>query len=181
MFLPKWRFCSLALCTGVLSFLTGCASVTVGTGQSIKVETFAAGGRAVGGAECELANEKGKARVLSGEMASVRRSGGDLSVRCTLAGQPPAAAQVISRANAAVAGNIIIGGGIGAAIDIGTGAAYTYPTWLQLVFGEERLFDRGENRMDTPSAGTLIRLLAVPVVAADAARWRSPPMRFPRH
>lgn len=169
MSLAKWRFCSLALCVCVLSILTGCASVTVGTEQSIKVETLATGGRAVEGADCELVNEKSKARVFSGGTASVRRSGGDLSVHCTLAGRPPAAAQVVSRANAAVAGNIIIGGGIGAAIDIGTGAAYTYPTWLQLVFGEERLFDRSDNRMDTPSAGTLIRVMAAPAVAATVA------------
>lgn len=162
MSLAKWRFCGLAVCAGILSILTGCASVTVGTTQTVKVETLASEGKAVEGAECELMNDKGKAQGISGQVVPVRRSGGDLSVSCTLAGYPPAAAQVVSRANAGLAGNILIGGGIGAAIDVGTGAAYTYPTWVQLVFGEERLFDRSGNRTDAPSSGTLIRVIAEP-------------------
>ncbi len=151
------RFWGFGACAVLLSILTGCASVTQGTEQSIKIETLAAvGGHAIEGAECELSNDKGRAITISGQSALVRRSGANLAVSCTLAGQPAASGQAVSRANAGLAGNILIGGAIGAAIDVGTGAAFTYPTWLQLVFGEERLFDRSGNRDDGPVVGTFV-------------------------
>ena len=151
------RFWGFGACAVLLSILTGCASVTQATEQSIKIETLAtAGGNVIEGAECQLSNDKGKAIAISGQSAMVRRSGGNLMVNCTLAGQPAASGQAVSRANAGLAGNILIGGAIGAAIDVGTGAAYTYPTWLQLVFGEERLFDRSGNRNDAPVVGTFV-------------------------
>jgi hypothetical protein len=166
------RFWGLAACAALLSIFTGCASVTQGTEQPIRIETLAqAGGAAIEGAECQLSNDKGAAFAISGQSATVRRSGGNLTVRCMLDGQPPASGQAVSRANAGLAGNILIGGAIGAAIDVGTGAAFTYPTWLQLVFGEERLFDRSGHRDDGPVAGTFVRANApesAQVVASGA-------------
>jgi hypothetical protein len=162
------RFWGLCAGAGLLSILTGCASVTQGTEQSIKIETLAQGGAPVEGAECQLSNDKGMAAVSSGQTALVRRSGGNLMVQCTLVGHAPAVGQAVSRGNAGLAGNIVAGGLIGVAIDVGTGAAYTYPTWMQLVFGEERLFDRSGNRNDGPVAGTFVRA-TVPNKAAGAA------------
>jgi hypothetical protein len=163
------RFWGLAACAALLSIFTGCASVTQGTEQPIRIETLAqAGGAAIEGAECQLSNDKGAAFAISGQSATVRRSGGNLTVRCMLDGQPPASGQAVSRANAGLAGNILIGGAIGAAIDVGTGAAFTYPTWLQLVFGEERLFDRSGHRGDGPVAGTFVRVNLPEPVRAEA-------------
>lgn len=164
----SWRFWGLCACAGILSILTGCASVTQGTEQAIKVETLVQGGTSIEGAECQLSNDKGMAAVSSGQSALIRRSGGNLMVQCTLAGYAPAVGQAVSRGNAGLAGNIIAGGLIGVAIDVGTGAAYTYPTWMQLVFGEERLFDRSGNRNDAPVAGTFVRG-TVPSNATSAA------------
>jgi len=135
----------------------GCASVTQGTDQSVKIETIASGGAVIPGAECELQNDKGSFFVHSGESTLVRRSGSNLSIKCSFAGQPPAVGQAVSRANAGLAGNVVVGGVIGAAIDVGTGAAYTYPTWIQLVFGHERLYDRSGNRDDGLVTGTFVR------------------------
>src|SRR5262249_43970358 len=78
--------------------------------------------------------------------------------------------QAVSRANAGLAGNVVIGGVIGAAIDVGTGAAFTYPTWIQLVFGQERAYDRSGNRDDGLVTGTFVRATvpgAAPVLAAE--------------
>lgn len=161
------RFWGLAGLAAIFAMLTGCASVTQGTEQSIKVETLTATGQSIDGAQCQWSNDKGSATMASGQSALVRRSGANLSLRCDMAGQATAKGQAISRANAGLAGNILIGGGIGAAIDVGTGAAYTYPTWIQLVFGEERLYDRGEHRDDSAATGTLVRPLA-PVAVASA-------------
>ncbi len=166
------RFWGLVALAAIFAVLTGCASVTQGTEQSIKVETLTAAGQSIDGAQCQWSNDKGSATMASGQSALVRRSGANLSLRCDMAGQPTAKGQAISRANAGLAGNILIGGGIGAAIDVGTGAAYTYPTWIQLVFGEERLYDRGEHRDDSAATGTVVQPNASVAVASAGA---SPP------
>ncbi|MEY3286648.1 MAG: hypothetical protein RL500_1378, partial [Pseudomonadota bacterium] len=50
-------------------------------------------------------------------------------------------------------GNIIFGGGIGAIIDHTKGTAYTYPTWVQLVFGRSLVFDRSAEKEGMPVLG----------------------------
>jgi hypothetical protein len=153
-----WRGWGALLIVMATFVMTGCASITEGTEQTVKVETIVDGGAEIPGAQCELHNDKGSFALLSGASTSVRRSGANLTIKCTLAGQSPATGQAISRSNAGMAGNILLGGAIGAAIDVGTGAAYTYPTWIQLVFGQERLFDRSGNRDDgLRVAGTFVR------------------------
>lgn len=165
-----WRFWGLCACAGVLSILTGCASVTHGTTQSVKVETLTSDGKAIEGAECRLSNDKGDALMQSGQSVLVRRSGANLKVECTQAGLPPATGQAVSRVNAGMVGNIVVGGVIGAAIDVGSGAGYNYPSWMQLVFGEERSYDRSVQQGDQPVAGVALgvtRMAAsVPVAAA---------------
>jgi hypothetical protein len=76
-----------------------------------------------------------------------------MDITCTTAGQPHAKGRAISRATAGLAGNILIGGGIGAIIDHNKGTAYTYPTWLQLVFGQTLVFDRRDEKEGSPVPG----------------------------
>lgn len=83
----------------------------------------------------------------------MRRSSEDLEISCTHSGEPEAIGRAISRANAGMAGNIIFGGLIGAAIDHSKGTAYTYPTWIQLVFGKTLVFDRSAEKEGFPVAG----------------------------
>lgn len=52
-----------------------------------------------------------------------------------------------------LAGNIIFGGGIGAIIDHNKGTAYTYPSWIQLVFGKSLVFDRSTEKDGQPGPG----------------------------
>jgi hypothetical protein len=52
-----------------------------------------------------------------------------------------------------LAGNIIFGGGIGAIIDHNKGTAYTYPSWIQLVFGKSLVFDRSTEKDGQPVPG----------------------------
>lgn len=156
-------------CLMSLLFITGCASVTQGSVQAVKVETLGTGGEIVDGAECRLSNEKGIFVTSSGASVIVGRAAGDLSVRCTLPGRTAALGTAVSRSNAGLAGNILFGGLIGAAVDASTGAAFSYPSWMQLVFGEERLFDRSGNRHEGPVAGQFVRALA------DAGRGPAAP------
>lgn len=151
--------------------MVGCASIVNETTQPIKVDTLTSDGKSLAGAECTLANDFTTATGKSGGTVSVHRSSKDLDISCAMPGQPNASGRAISRANAGMAGNILIGGGIGAIIDHTKGTAYTYPTWVQLVFGQTQVFDRknekdGQVVLGQKSAGTLAR--AVPTVASAA-------------
>lgn len=132
----------------------GCASVVNETNHPMKVETKTPDGALVAGAECKLTNNYGTITVKSGETAQVRRSSQDLDIVCKDPANPDALARAISRANAGMFGNIILGGGIGAIVDHNRGTAYTYPTWVQLVFGKTLVFDRNAEKEGQPTAGT---------------------------
>jgi hypothetical protein len=133
---------------------SGCASVLNESTHPMKVETKTQSGELVAGAECKLSNDYGTIAVKSGETTQVRRSGKDLDIVCKNPKNPDATARAISRANGGMWGNIILGGGIGAIIDHNKGTAYTYPTWIQLIFGKTLVFDRSAEKEGQPTLGT---------------------------
>jgi hypothetical protein len=116
------------------ALVSGCATVTTGTNQSLSVETRVKG-NAVAGATCKLANDKGTWFVNTPGSVTVNRSYGDMSVNCTHDKHPSGVAIVRSSTKAMAFGNIIVGGVIGAAVDIGTGSAYDYPSLISLELG----------------------------------------------
>lgn len=132
---------------------TGCASIMNETTHPLKVEAKTSDGQAVTGAECRISNDYGSNTVKTGDTAQVRRSNKDMDITCKTANQPDANGRLISRANAGLAGNIIFGGGIGALIDHSKGTAYTYPTWIQLIFGKTLVFDRRAEKEGQPVVG----------------------------
>ncbi|UXH78240.1 hypothetical protein [Roseateles amylovorans] len=146
---------------------TGCASVVNETTHPIKVETKSATGEMVVGAECRLTNDYGTTTMKSGETAQVRRSSKDLDIVCKDPKNPEANARAISRANGGMWGNIILGGGIGAIVDHNRGTAYTYPTWMQLVFGKTLVFDRTVEKEGQPTLATEV-VTPAPAAAASA-------------
>jgi len=133
--------------------VTGCASVMNETSHPMKIETRTIAGDTITGADCKLTNDYGSSSARSGETTQVRRSSKDLDIVCTAPDNPNATARAISRANGGMFGNILIGGGIGAVIDHNKGTAYTYPTWVQLVFGRTLVFDRGAEKEGQPAPG----------------------------
>ena len=145
---------TLATCAAVVmvALTTGCASITGDTTHPMRVDTLAAG-KAVRGADCKVTNDYGQVSVKSGDTLQVRRSSKDLDISCTSAEQGDAHGRAISRANAGMAGNILFGGVIGAVIDHNKGTAYTYPSWVQLVFGQELTFDRSDEKEGLPVQG----------------------------
>ena len=147
------RIFRLTMYVAVLLAATGCASIVNDADQPMKLETQTAAGETITGAECRLQNNEGAISVRSGETARVRRSSEDLEISCTHPGNPEAIGRAISRANAGMAGNILLGGLIGAAIDHSKGTAYTYPTWIQLVFGKTLVFDRSAEKEGFPVVG----------------------------
>jgi hypothetical protein len=132
----------------------GCASVANNTLHPMRIETLNDSGAPVAGADCKLTNDYGVTRASSGDTVQVRRSSADLDIVCTHPDNPDALGRAISRANAGMFGNILLGGGIGALIDHKQGTAYTYPTWIQLVYGKSLVFDRTVEKdgQPTPSA-----------------------------
>lgn len=147
------RLVKQAVYAAVLLAATGCASIVNDDTQPMKLETKTAAGETIAGAECRLQNNEGTISARSGETTRVRRSSEDLEISCAHPGEPEAIGRAISRANAGMAGNIIFGGLIGAAIDHSKGTAYTYPTWIQLVFGKTLVFDRSAEKEGFPVVG----------------------------
>ena len=132
---------------------TGCASVVNDSTHPIKVETKTASGTVVSGADCKLTNDYGSVSMKSGDTTQIRRSSKDLDIVCRHPENADANGRAVSRANAGMWGNIILGGGVGAIIDHNKGTAYTYPTWLQLEFGKTLVFDRDAEKEGQPVLG----------------------------
>lgn len=131
--------------------LSGCASVVNDSTHPVKVETKTLEGKLVSNAECKLTNDYGSFSAKSGDTIQIRRSSKDLDIVCKAVDQQDATARAISRANGGMFGNIILGGGIGAIIDHNKGTAYTYPTWVQLIFGKSLVFDRSAEKDGQPT------------------------------
>jgi uncharacterized protein YceK len=110
------------VCILICIFLSGCASIVSGSQQSISVETSPEVGAA-----CKLTNNKGNWFVpATPGSVTVHRSYDDMKINCKK--NKKAGSKVVkSSTKAMVFGNAIIGGAIGAAVDVGTGAAYDYP------------------------------------------------------
>ena len=158
------------LAAAAILALTGCASVLNDVTNGMRIDTRTASGQTIDGAECVVTNDRGSSTIRSGLTQAVRRSSKDLDITCSHPGQPAATGKAISRANAALAGNIIIGGVIGAVVDHNRGTAYTYPTWIEMVFGKSLVFDRSSEKEGTPLRGTPVGSLPTgPVIGgADA-------------
>lgn len=114
-----------------LATLPACASITKGSTQSILVETSPAG------AECRLSNESGQwVANPTPQSVVVKKARGPITVSCTK-GKLAGGASVESTTEAAAFGNILAGGIIGAAVDMGSGAAYNYPASVSVKLGRE--------------------------------------------
>ncbi|WP_194274064.1 hypothetical protein [Variovorax paradoxus] len=151
--------------------------MTHGTTQNVKIETLSPAGKVVDGARCRVSNDRNDAVVRSGLTLPVRRSGENLSIECTQAGLPPARGQAISRVNAGLVGNVMIGGLVGVAIDTGTGAGFNYPSWIQLIFGEVRSFDRSAQTGDEATTG--MKIGTTEMAAPPAPKTAAAPVPAP--
>ena len=115
--------------TVVFSLLSGCASIVSGTNQSVSVDT-----PGCDAAACQLTNDKGTWYVKSPGSVTVSRAYGNLSVVCSKEGFGNATTSVASSTKGMAFGNILVGGIIGAGVDMGTGAAYDYPATISVPF-----------------------------------------------
>jgi hypothetical protein len=147
--------CVLVVTVGPLAF-AGCASITGSTDQTVSVDARDQQTQ-VTGASCELDNDKGKWFVSAPGSTRIARSNEDLVVTCQKDGLDPGVVVVESQTKGSMAGNILFGGLIGAAIDHSSGAAYEYPTLIQVLMGQSQAIKtpsvRTETAGDDSSAG----------------------------
>ncbi len=133
--------------------MVGCASITTDTFQSIQVTTEDQSQQIVQNANCTLKNKRGEWQVQTQGSIEVHKSSDNLLVKCSKDGMKDGLGTLISRANAGMWGNILIGGGIGAIIDHSKGTAYTYPTWVKIIMGDNLTYDRSEQEKDLVLSG----------------------------
>lgn len=113
--------------------LGACASITAGTTQSVNVNSSPKNG-----ASCQLTNEKGTWNVPSTPGATtVNKAHGPLTAACKTDDGWAGSATIESTTAAASFGNIIAGGIVGAAVDMGTGAAYLYPAEIHVPLSQQ--------------------------------------------
>ena len=107
--------------------LSGCASTMSGNSQPVTISSN------VNGARCTLTNEKGSWSLQTPGSAVVTNSRENLSVRCEKNGYESAVVSVPSKhKDSATWGNVVLGGGIGYIWDRKTGAAFIYPSTINM-------------------------------------------------
>ncbi len=113
----------------ILLGFAACATITKGTTQAVVVNTPGADG-----AVCELKSEKiGLVTVTTPGSVTLKRSGQPIQVHCSKPCFQDGVGVIDSKLETNVAGNIILGGVIGAGIDAATGAASKYDPEVSVV------------------------------------------------
>lgn len=74
----------------------------------------------------------------------VHRSAQDLSVVCRKHSVPPATESFSSSTKGMAYGNILLGGFIGGGVDVADGAAFDYPSLLNIVMGTTSTDNSGD-------------------------------------
>jgi hypothetical protein len=132
-------FSRIALCVGLATLASGCATVTGGTTEKLSVKTQK-DSVDIAGATCTLANAEGSYQVTTPGKVSVRRAKDDLSIRCTKDGEAPASTAVPSSTRkGALAGDIAWLGVLSFVtygVDRATGSIFAYPDEITVSFGE---------------------------------------------
>lgn len=130
---------AVLILSATATLTTGCASIVTGHNQPVSVETRYKGAM-IKEASCKLENDKGTWFVTTPGSVTVRRSFGDLHVRCEKEAIEPGILTVKSTTKAMAFGNALFGGLVGAGVDIATGAAYDYPSLITVEMGKTTSF-----------------------------------------
>ncbi len=116
----------LKLCLAFISIaLTGCSTIVSSNNQTVTVKAMHEN-KEIDGTKCVLQNSKGEWTTVTPQSVNIRKAWADLNVTCRKGGASGSKI-VKSSAEGSTFGNIIIGGGVGALVDAGTGNGYAYP------------------------------------------------------
>lgn len=112
---------NLVVSVGLLLLLGACSTITEGTSQTLSVDSTPQG------ADCKLTRQGAViGQVRTPGALVVQKTKHDITVSCVKDGYAETSANIKSDYAAATFGNIIIGGGIGWAIDASSGAHNKY-------------------------------------------------------
>lgn len=135
------RLLPAVVASGML--LSGCATLTKESRQTIDVQVFDSNGRAVSNAVCRLDNSS---EALFGNSPLIRvtveRSVSDLIIECRKTGLPPARAIAVSGQTTGLV--MALQPVATTVIDHLTGRMYDYPKTIRLVVGRERVYVHGK-------------------------------------
>jgi len=127
------RYLTLYLLLSVIGTVTGCATITTGTDQSVTVMTE----KDVAGASCELSDSRGGKWFVNNTpgTVSVHKGDGPMTVICRKQGYLDTILSVEETVAGATLGNVILGGGVGIIVDAMSGSAQRYPdqivVWME--------------------------------------------------
>lgn len=105
--------------------LTGCSTIVSSNNQTVTVKAMHEN-KEIEGTKCVLQNSKGEWTTVTPQSVNIRKAWADLNVTCRK-GAASGTKVVKSSAEGSTFGNILIGGGVGALVDMGTGNGYSYP------------------------------------------------------
>lgn len=133
-----------------VALLQGCATISGNSSQNLSIETVTKTNELVTGAQCKLSSDKGTWYVTTPNTVMVQKSGDDLVILCDKKGQLPGTVRAVSKVGAAMFGNAILGGGIGAIIDHSKGTAYNYPPVIKVTMGESHTIPARKQTIPKP-------------------------------
>jgi hypothetical protein len=112
-----------------LATLSACATVTSGTDHTLLVESDPAG------AACMLRRDGANIGAVNPTPSAIRisKSRHDITVNCEKAEHEPTSRTVTAGFQAMTLGNVLVGGVVGLAADVASGAAITYPESIKVV------------------------------------------------
>lgn len=146
----------IALTTFIVSatlMSSGCASIVSGQNQVISVDT-----PGCEGAKCELTNDKGKWYVTQTPGTTiVNRSYNNLQVVCKMEGFPTGTISIPSTTKGVAFGNILLGGVIGAGVDVSSGSAYDYPQSISVPINCKASSPVVDSPPSKPKLGLLVK------------------------
>ena len=125
----------LSTFAAALLALSGCATITSGTSQSVTIDTIKPDGSSIAGVACTINNGKGSWVVTTPGSITINKAYGDAVAKCEKSGDPATEARVQSKTKAHTAGNLILGGVIGLGIDAMSGATWAYPDVWKIILG----------------------------------------------
>jgi len=130
----------MVLLLAVIAVTTGCATVTKGVSQTVTIQTVPEG------ATCTLERDGKVIGAVNPTPASVSVGKGrkDVLVSCEKAGYLKSSESLSATFQAMTAGNILIGGLIGVAVDAASGAMNEYPDSLAITLLPERFASEEE-------------------------------------
>ena len=124
------RFLRMTAVLGGAVLASGCSTIVSSDNQTVSVKALHQN-KEVSGSICTMQNSKGEWTTVTPQSVNIRKSFGDLNVTCRKE-SATGTKVVASSAEGSTFGNILIGGGIGALIDAGTGNGYIYPSYISV-------------------------------------------------